>query len=433
MRRLIFLLAIVILTGESARLQSAEAQGVKVDTSFTFAVPELPDSVWMELYVPPGVPQVRGVIAFIDRGLDRYLYDDRDWRAMCARAQCALLRLGLPREDALPPAEQPVRNAALGGGAALLRALVIGAERASRPDLRDASLLVFGFSAAGNFAVTFAAAHPERTIGFIQYHSNLRGLAVDTLALAKVPGLLITGALDERAGSEDSRSFWLALRSRQAPWAFVNHRGQPHFSVDGAIEAGPLMREWARGLLSSRLAPASPGNLVPLRASDGWVVHDSTWATMPASDMSRKLSSWVPNADVAQELRLLSGICSLVPREAVDQALGAPASVAAQELETCRYTAGSPARELWLVLYRGTSALEAREVVDVGIRTTPGSLAGGVGDLSYFTAEPGRKCSTLTAALSTRVFYLTLCGEGFGTAADSTHLQPLMRRFLGQR
>jgi hypothetical protein len=57
----------------------------------------------VELILPPEGARVGSVPVLVNRGLDEYAFDNREWRAMCARARCAMLRLTLPRQDALPP------------------------------------------------------------------------------------------------------------------------------------------------------------------------------------------------------------------------------------------------------------------------------------------------------------------------------------------
>ncbi len=39
----------------------------------------------MGYVIPEGVDSIRGVLVFINRGLDEYSYDNREWHAMCAR------------------------------------------------------------------------------------------------------------------------------------------------------------------------------------------------------------------------------------------------------------------------------------------------------------------------------------------------------------
>lgn len=440
---LLCLLSLLLVSSAAAQTLKRNSldrsqQPKPIEITASFVAPELHDSVWMEAYVPAGVPVVRGVIAFIDRDLDRYAYDDRDWRAMCARARCALLRLGLPRQDEKPPSAQIVRNAAVGGGAILLHTLAVAAERTHHPEFRDANVLLFGFSAAGNFGPTFASWRPDRTIGFIEYHSNLRGIDVDTTKLATVPALIIVGARDDPARSEDSRTLWQLMRSQNAPWAFASHLGQPHKSIDGLVEAGPLMRSWAEAVLASRLNSTPSGKsfrLVPVQLPDGWLVDDSTKVAAPVASFaeSRLRASWVPTATVAQELRLLSGVCATVPLLEVKAALGGEPTIRTEDIATCRYTSGTPAQDLWLTTNRLPSPSGAQAELEQARRAANGQNQVGLGESAFFVADAARKCSTLGVARVDRTFYAVLCGDGFGKASDTVYLQRLAKHLVGEQ
>ena len=409
-----------------------------VEATVPFLMPGSGDSVSLEVFVPTGVAQVRAVVAFVERGLDQYAYDDRSWRSMCARARCALLRLHLPRQDGAPPAAQLVRNAAIGGGAALLQALTLAAQRTHHPELREARIVLFGFSAAGRFGPTFASWRPGRTIGFIRYHSNFRGVSVDTSALVGIPALSIAGANDIVAGSDDARTLWHVLRSQDAPWAYVSHVGQSHLSVDGLVEAGPLMREWTEAVIESRVGPTAVLGVAPLarlRPADGWLLDDSTkvGAVAPLFSGLSSNASWVPNAAVAQELRVLAGLCAAVPLATARDILGADTRVSVDEVSTCRYTTGTPGRDLWVTTNRLPTTSAAAAQLEQARQAAAGHLMSGLGGAAFVVADSGRKCGTLGTAYLTRTFFVALCGEGFGTARDSATLQPLAQRIVGVR
>lgn len=395
------------------------------------------DSAWLEVFVPAGVPRVQSVVVFIDRGLDQYAYDDRNWRAMCRRVRCALLRLGLPRQDEAAPAAQLVRNAAIGGGAMLLDALKLAAQRTQHPEIAVASVILFGHSAAGSFAVTFATWRPDRTLGFVRYHSNLRGVEVDTAALATIPSLTIVGSRDEVAGTDDSRRLWQALRSRRAPVAFVSHVGEPHLSIDGLVEAGYLMRAWVAALAASQPELTSTARNRSARGerAGGWLLDDSTKAGAPAAlfDGSPLRSSWVPTEAVVTELRVLAGMCAPISPSLASDVLGAEARIAVEEVTTCRYTTGTPTRDLWLRTTRLGSADAARGQLQQSRSATGGLALRGLGDAAFFVADSSRRCSTVGAAQFTRTFFVSLCGDGLGKLADSAQALMLARRLLGQR
>ena len=146
-------------------------------------------------------------------------------------------------------------------------------------------MVFFGLSASGNFGLTFAALHPNRTIGFVRHHSHLRGLRVDTAALVPIPSLTIVGAKDAPDIAQDSRALWQALRARGAPAAYVSHVGQPHVSIDGLVEAGRTMRPWIEAIIHERTSRESSA-LSAVQIGRGWFMQDSTAAVTRSAGSS---------------------------------------------------------------------------------------------------------------------------------------------------
>jgi hypothetical protein len=346
---------------------------------------------------------------------------------MCRRAACALVRVGLPREDAATAELQRVRNAALGGDSAVFAALRLGGERTAHAELGHVPMVVFGFSAAGNFGLTFAPLHPDRTVGFIRYHSNLRGLRVDTSSLAAVPSLTITGARDETAGSEDSRALWRVLRARGAPSAYVNHIGQSHSSIDGLVDAGEAMRDWTEALILRRTS--EPSRLLPL-ATDGWLVDDSTGEVRAArgEDARTPSMSWVPNARTAFALRQLKGMCAQVPLRAAVDMLGLETKLEWEDTSVCHYVLDDPRRELWV----SASSHGSDSAAAASLQAQSAIPLASLGDAATLMVDAKGKCSTISASRSTWTFSVSACGHGFAVVADSARLRPLARQVLGE-
>jgi hypothetical protein len=384
----------------------------------------------MEVFVPAGTRTVRAAVVFINRDFDRYMYDDRDWRQMCARQSCALLRLGLPNRDAAPPDSQLVRNAALGGDAALFDALRIAGERTGHPELNGVGIVFFGLSASGNFGLTFAGRHLDRTIGLIRYHSHLQGIGVDTAALARIPSLTIVGANDAPGIARDSRALWRALRLRAAPAAYVSHVGQPHVSIDGLVEAGMAMRSWTEAVIDQRTSPGWPMPR-PVQTATGWLVEDSTFAVTPSAGpiAPTREASWLPNVVTAFAVRELAGMCAAVDLHNATALLGPGTRLESQDINACHYALDDPHRDLWLSGGATSSDSAAVAWLARAQRATP--LAG-LGAAANFFINSRTNCSTLGVAKSARTFYVSACGAGFGLAADSVRLRPFAKKLIGE-
>ena len=401
------------------------------EVTATFQLRASRDTAWMEAFVPAGVGRARAVVVFVNRDdYDRYMYDDRDWRAMCARSRCALLRLGLPNRDQAPPDSQRVRNAAYGGDSALFTALRIAGDRTGHPELREVGVLFFGLSASGNFGLTFSGIHPDRTIGFIRYHSHLRGLRVDTTTLATIPSLTIVGANDAPEMTQDSRALWQAFRARGAPAAYVSHIGQPHVSIDGLVEAGRAMRPWVESIIDQRTSLDSPA-LRSVQIDRGWWLVDSTAAVNASTTLGRRPSeaSWLPNGTTALAVRQLKGMCASIDLRDATRFLGPGTRLVAEDPFACHYATASPQRDLWLSGNAHASETAAASWLAQGPQAAPLTELGSAAKIFVSTRT---SCSTVGAVKLSWTFFVSACGDSFGTVTDSARLRPLAKKLIGE-
>ncbi len=427
------LVALALSACASGHRAAPVRQAAQPDARTAFPFPGANDSAWFEVDVPAGVTTVRAVVVFIDRELDRYAYDDRDWRSMCVRAQCALLRLGLGRQDGLP-VTQRVRNAALGGGAALLQALTLASSATGHPELAKANVVVFGFSAAGNFAATFGSLYPERTVGLIMFHSNLRGIPFDTAKLATVPALSITGGNDDVAGTQNADSLWRALRARNAPWAHVIQVGQPHYTLDGLVEAGFAMRSWTEALIGARMG-ATAGTRAPslILRDSGWYLSRSTYETAAARDFHAPASdaNWLPTEIIALGFRQMAGMCATAGLQVASALLGAGAQVSAEDTSVCRYSLANPKRDLWLSANRMATPARATQQLHASLPDSVTRTVAVGNTTGRFAADANGACSTVGVTRQVWIYLVTACGDGFGVPADSAKLIPIAKRAAG--
>ena len=278
---------------------SASAQGGTVDAE-------------AKLLLPDTAAPVRGVIAVLGWGAGTWVYDDPAWRQLANDLQCGLLKLLLFTKDgpenplSLPVAEQPNRNAALGGAEALLKVLNEFARQSGRPELQNAKLLFWGHSAAGSFGITFAAMHPARAIAFARYNSHSRGLPLDVATVARIPGLILAGENDTTAGVEDSEHFWKSGRALQAPWTLAVAAGAPHGSAEWVKKANDLALPWIRGVITQRLTTSTTA-LRPIEDASGWLA--SRTSVMPAGSFHgpKSEASWLPDEPSARGWRVVTG------------------------------------------------------------------------------------------------------------------------------
>lgn len=253
------------------------------------------------LLLPVQARPLRSVVVLLNWGLGRDAFLDPRWRTAAAQMDSALLLARFGDQNLgsvqVPAEEQVNRNASLGGAAALLDLLDHLAEQTGRAELRTVPLAIWGFSAAGGFALSFGEANPERTLAVVRYHSHRRGLPVDVGKVAQVPALLVAGGADQRAGTEDAHELWREGLKAGASWTFLVEPGRRH--ADGLDAATPFMLAWLKGVAAARLAQPKG----PLINAHAWVGDLKTGRILPIAEApgsaDRGDATWLPDRTAA--------------------------------------------------------------------------------------------------------------------------------------
>lgn len=213
------------------------------------------------LFLPEKVGRVHAVIVdvttVVNQSITEFVCGDPQWRALAGTLRsglfCLTIRSNSPTPADTPVADQLMRNASLGGAEGLLALLHRFAGESGHRELEDAPLLLWGISRTGSFAITFAALHPQRTIGLVRYHSHRRGLPADMNVVTKIPALHIASTKDETAGVEDIQDLWRDGRSVGAPWTFAVEQDAPHVSLEALKKANDLMILWVAAVVRLRV------------------------------------------------------------------------------------------------------------------------------------------------------------------------------------
>jgi hypothetical protein len=359
---------------------------------------------------------------------------------MCVRARCAMARLTLPwQEDSVRPPAQLLRNAAIGGGEALLSALGQLARTTRHPELADAGVLLWGFSAAGSFGPTFAQWQPDRTIGFIRYHSHLRNVPVDVHRITSIPALLIAGAADSIAGFEDAEQAWRAGRAVNAPYALVIHPRQGHVSVDGLLDASYLMRGWIEEVLRARRPVGASARATSLRTVErnaGWLADGATGEIARYSEFRGDVAAanWLPDEATALEWVALRGACTAISASVLARALGEGARRTEERSTVCEYTrtADGAVATLWLGLGRFASVREAQEVFDNERRQESSTPLEGMESRAFVRVDARQNCRVVVAHRATFLIRTVRCGSGHDSETARRALSELTGRLAGR-
>lgn len=263
------------------------------------------------IFLPPKAPRVRAVIVTVGRAplVNRSAEPFYLWRTFSETNECAILylRLGTIRPD--PSAGDAfIRDAAAGGADALLAVLQRLGEQSAHPELKDAPLLLWGGSAGAGFGTTFAELYPGRTVAFIRYHAHLRGYSPNMHVLKGIPALLIAGAKDETAGTDDAERFWKNGRSAGAPWTLAVEPGATHRDDQTLVSSQQLIIPWIAAVLRQRLRPGSV-QLRPVTEESGWLGNNHKTETAPYATFPGppREASWLPDEETARGWRTVLG------------------------------------------------------------------------------------------------------------------------------
>jgi hypothetical protein len=201
-----------------------------------------------------------------------------------------------------------VRTAREGGADALLAILQRLGEESAHEELKDAPILLWGWSAAASFGTTFAELYPERAVAFVRYHTHLRGSQVDLKVLRTIPALLIAGGRDEQAGTEDAETFWKRGRSTGAPWTFAIEPDATHASEETIVASHELILPWIAAVLRQRLASFGEP-LRPLSDDRAWLGNHQTAEAAPHASFSgaKDAASWLPDEITARGWEAVHG------------------------------------------------------------------------------------------------------------------------------
>jgi dienelactone hydrolase len=262
------------------------------------------------VFIPQAAARVRCLLVVIWQGLaSEDFYFDAGVRRVAADSRCALALATLRRIEIQDNPSSGIasaldRNAAAGGGRALLQLVEQFAKGSGHPELREAGMMFWGFSASASFGTTFAALYPERTIGFVRYHTHRRGLFVDLERIRSIPALLVAGGMDQTAGVEDAEQFWNAGRAAGAPWTFAVEPAASHSSQDiQRMTARDLTVPWIAAVLRQRLSGGR--TLARIDETQTWLSDTRTFTAAPyqAYGGDKRGANWLPDERVAQGWR----------------------------------------------------------------------------------------------------------------------------------
>jgi len=256
------------------------------------------------LWYPNDAKSIAGVIVLVPGSNDdgRNMVEDTLWQNLARRHGFALLGCYL--------SDHPHKNMDIehyvkvkdGSGQALLDMLSIFAKQSGHTELNYAPLVLWGFSAGGEFNYEFVCWKPERVIAFIVNKGGIYYTALASEEAQNVPGIFFIGENDLELRTNVVKGIFTINRRFGALWAFVEESGVGHEIGISQEMAIIFFDDIIDRRLPEKLQPNS--NKITLQAlleSDGLIGDLKTckyenYATWLLKDYA---TSWLVNVKVA--------------------------------------------------------------------------------------------------------------------------------------
>ena len=120
------------------------------------------------------------------------------------------------------------RDASKGSGEILLKSIEKYSQEISNKNINELPLLLYGFSAGGQYNFEFASWKPERVISFVVNKGGYYDTAVTSSETQKVPGIFFIGEDDLYYRNNLILGIYSANRSQGANWTLITEKDTKH-------------------------------------------------------------------------------------------------------------------------------------------------------------------------------------------------------------
>jgi hypothetical protein len=275
------------------------------------------EDVRFDLWIPEGVPVVKGVVAISGHGSGETLYRHPGLRDIARELHLALFKfVGNPMQRGFWPRSLLYER---------LRAF--GAT-VQHPELEHAPLFLYGHSNGTGFSAVFPATEGARVWGWVSMRPGIT-FQVYQPGAAQVPGLVIFGEDDAfltRPSREENLAVVEAMRkNHQALWCSAVEPKTGHGPGD---KTWPLVFSFLRHTFAARVPATADARLAPVplltpaqeagHLGRNWDVKQGGYQTLPIApyrDYSgdKAAASWLIHADFAKDWQTFQRDGSLKP------------------------------------------------------------------------------------------------------------------------
>lgn len=283
----------------------------------------LPATTWMgagkaQLWLPPGVASLRGLVVIDGVGYGNRIFDSADWRKTALEQSWGMLFLkhGKQRGKEKQWAET--------GGAEITSALeeltkTLAAD-SKHPELANVPWAIWGHSGGGAIAYHAALHSPGRFFAALPYHGAVSHgkpgenegpfFRIVQGAALQVPILFLVGEADIASITSDTKKQFIDDRSRHGIRAYLTQPRTDHLGLTATeLQLSWLVAAHALRVPSDADFKKGPAKLRDVVEADGWLGDIETGDIAPFKDFKgdKAKAAWLPNESVAREWRKAAG------------------------------------------------------------------------------------------------------------------------------
>lgn len=199
----------------------------------------------------------QGALVIYEREDTSKIFSDQQVREMAARLSYSLI---FAHECNAASHDDFQTDPAAGPGRALVAGIDQLAQVTQHPELSQAKIIVYGFSAGGLLALQLPDYAPNRIWGVIAYapasvYQNIEELVPQENAL-KTPSLILAGSEDDKAGTTRPLHYFHLGREQNSPWAYAVQKGLSHCC---SLMTKPLLLAWVPAVVALHSPPKGSG------------------------------------------------------------------------------------------------------------------------------------------------------------------------------
>ena len=262
------------------------------------------DKAVFRLWFPDDLNVINGIVVLMpgSNSDGRGQVSDTIWQAFAKKHGFALMGCWYTDYKSNDMFIERYADVSKGSGQALIDAIKRFSFSSNHPELGTAPLLMWGFSAGGQFNYEFACWNPSRVLAFVVNKGGIYYTALASKETRSVPGIFFTGENDLDSRKDIIKGIFSLNRRAGALWIYAPEPGVSHETGQTKKLALAFFDEIIPLRLSDYSLQDSNHYLKPLKESDGFIGdHKNQTISLVSEDKKYDYPvSWLPGRTTAE-------------------------------------------------------------------------------------------------------------------------------------